>query len=146
MKPLGRAPRKSIFVDTSAFFALVDRTDRFHDLAVRFVESNQQFLITSNLVAQETVTLIRMRLGHEQAVKAGKRLLEHEMLPLVRVTPADERKAWELLKRYADKRFSFTDCTSFVLMRRLGLQTAFAFDQDFRQFGGWTVYPETQLD
>ncbi len=146
MKPLGRASRKSIFIDTSAFFALVDRTDRFHDLAVRFVESNQQFLTTSNLVAQETVTLIRMRLGHEQAVKAGKRLFEQEMVPLIRVTPADERKAWELLKRYADKRFSFTDCTSFVLMRRLGLQTAFAFDQDFRQFGGWTVYPETQLD
>ena len=146
MKPLGRASRKPIFVDTSAFFALVDRTDRFHDLAVRFVESNQQFLTTSNLVAQETVTLIRMRLGHEQAVKAGKRLFEQEMVPLIRVTPSDERKAWELLKRYADKRFSFADCTSFVLMHRLGLQTAFAFDQDFRQFGGWTVYPETQFD
>lgn len=87
-----------------------------------------------------------MRLGHEQAVKAGKSLFEHEMIPLVRVTPADERKAWEMFKRYTDKRFSFTDCTSFVLMRRLGLQAAFAFDEDFRQFGGWTVYPDAQLD
>lgn len=124
----------------------MDRTDRFHERAVRFVESNQQFLITSHAVAQEAVTLIRMRLGHEQAVRTGKELFERGMLPLIRVTPADERKAWELFKRYTDKRFSFVDCTSFAVMQRLGLRAAFAFDEDFRQFGGWTVYPETQPD
>ena len=42
---------------------------------------------------------------------------------------------WSLFKRFADKEFSFTDCTSFVLMRRLGLHEALAFDGHFTQAG-----------
>lgn len=84
-----------------------------------------------------------MRLGYEPAVKMGEMLLEQGAIPLVRVTAVDERKAWKLFKGYSDKRFSFVDCSSFVLMRRLGIRTAFAFDQDFRQFGRWVVYPRS---
>ncbi len=43
--------------------------------------------------------------------------------------------AWVLFKRYGDKDFSFTDCTSFVLMRKLGLREAPAFDGHFTQAG-----------
>lgn len=104
--------RSSIFVDTSALFALTDRTDRFHDLAVRFIESNDQVLVTSNFVVHETVTLIRMRLGHKIAVEVGRRLFDLTVTPLIKVTTADERKAWAIFQRYQDKRFSFVDCTA----------------------------------
>ncbi len=144
MKPAARSLRASIFVDTSAFFALADRTDRFHNLAVRFVEANENLLLTSNFVVFETITLIRMRLGHEPAVKFGRRLLSEMVTPIIPVTPADERKAWETFRRCHDKRFSFADCTSFALMQRLGIRTAFAFDQDFRRFGSWEVVPSVQ--
>jgi predicted nucleic acid-binding protein len=82
-----------------------------------------------------------MRLGYEQALQFGLRLLDEATTPIVRVTPTDEAKAWAIFRQYPDKRFSFADCTSFALMKRLGIETAFAFDDDFRQFGKWVVHP-----
>ena len=85
-----------------------------------------------------------MRLSHELAVKAGQWWFDQTVIPLIRVMDADERKAWKMFQRYRDKRFSFVDCASFVLMQRLGIDSAFAFDEEFRQLGKWVVYPQTQ--
>ncbi|MBH0191284.1 MAG: PIN domain-containing protein [Nitrospira sp.] len=133
--------RKSVFVDTSAFFALADQTDRLHHQARRYVELTDRLLVTSNVVVHETITLLCMRLGYEQALQFGIRLLGETTTPIIRVTQADEEKAWAIFRQYPDKRFSFADCTSFALMKRLGIGTAFAFDDDFRQFGKWVVHP-----
>lgn len=97
--------------------------------------------MTSNVVVYETITLLRMRLGYEQALQFGLRLLDEGSTPIIRVTPVDEAKAWAIFRQYPDKRFSFADCTSFAIMRRLGIGTAFAFDDDFRQLGKWVVHP-----
>ena len=139
-----RAFRTSIFVDTSAFYAPADRTDRFHDAAVRFVEGNHSLLLSTNLVVFETLTLIRMRLGHEAGVKFGRRLLDESVMPLIRSKPADERRAWAIFQQYLDHRFSFVDCSSFAVRERLGIPAAFAFDEDFCRFGRWVVYPTCQ--
>ncbi len=40
-----------------------------------------------------------------------------------------------VFRRYQDKQWSFTDCTSKVLIERLGIAEAFAFDHHFEQFG-----------
>jgi uncharacterized protein len=133
--------RKSVFVDTSAFVALTDQTDRLHHQARRYIELTDRLLVTSNVVVHETITLLRMRLGYEQALQFGLRLLDEATTPIIRVTPADEAKAWAIFRQYPDKRFSFADCTSFALMKRLGIGTAFAFDDDFRQSGKWVVHP-----
>jgi predicted nucleic acid-binding protein len=55
------------------------------------------------------------------------------------VTEEDELRAKTILLRYADKDFSYVDATSFAVMERLGLQTAFAFDEHFMQYG-FTVW------
>ena len=57
------------------------------------------------------------------------------------LTPADVAVAWDVFRRFADKDWSFTDCTSYVVIARLGLTAAFSFDQHFRQFGTVTVVP-----
>ena len=57
------------------------------------------------------------------------------------MTGKDFRNAGDLLLRYRDKGWSFTDCTSYVVMERLGIETALAFDDHFRQFGTVTVVP-----
>lgn len=144
MNAASRPSRDSIFVDTSAFFALADRTDRFHSLAVKFLEENQAPLVTSSPVIHETITLIRMRLGHEPAVRFGERLLDETITPVIQLTKADEKEAWSIFRRHNDKRLSFVDCTSFALMKRYGIHAAFAFDDDFRQFGAWIVHPPTE--
>jgi len=133
--------RSAVFVDTSAFFALADQTDRNHAAARKYVEDVATSLFTSNVIVHETITLVRMRLGYEPAVLFGRRLLVETAFPVVHVTPDDERQAWKIFQRYRDKRLSFVDCTSFAVMQRLGIQAAFAFDDDFRQVGKWIVQP-----
>ena len=53
----------------------------------------------------------------------------------------DESKAWEIFVQYEDKGFSFTDCTSFAIMERLKIDTAFVFDDHFIQYGKFIVIP-----
>jgi len=48
--------------------------------------------------------------------------------------------AWSLFLDRADKRWSFTDCTSFVLMENLGIRKAVTFDGNFRQ-AGFAMFP-----
>lgn len=57
------------------------------------------------------------------------------MLRIVHVTEDDERRADEAFLKYADHRVSYTDCTSKVLMERLGIDTVFSFDRDFETMG-----------
>ena len=56
-------------------------------------------------------------------------------MTVVRVSVADERRAWEIIGRYSDKNFSFTDATSFAVMERLHIQHVFTLDRDFVQYG-----------
>ena len=44
----------------------------------------------------------------------------------------DEERAWEIFLKYKDKDFSYTDCTSFAVMERLKIDTAFTFDSHFQ--------------
>ncbi|MEP6669176.1 MAG: twitching motility protein PilT [Chthoniobacter sp.] len=64
-----------------------------------------------------------------------------EIATLHYLTEADILEAWRVFGRFSDKEWSFTDCTSKVLMERLGITRAFAFDEHFRQFGTLTVFP-----
>ena len=126
---------KRLFVDTSAWFAYVNRDDPDHERVARALEEFPGILLTSSYVFDETVTLLLARLGHEVAARTGEFLLDPDMTAFVRVTPEDERNAWRLFLARPDKTYSFTDCTSFVLIRRLGLQDVAALDLDFRREG-----------
>jgi len=123
------------FVDTSAWFALANRGDPEHRAVRQAIESLDGRLVTSNFVLDETVTLCLYRLGHEAATRVGQTLFGSAVCDLIRVTADDERGAWELFRSRADKEFSFTDCTSFVMMRRLGIERAIALDDDFKREG-----------
>ena len=124
-----------LFVDTSAWFAFVNRRDPDHAAVKRVLRGREGRLVTSNYVFDETVTLCRQRLGHSIAARVGAVLLEPSSADLIRLTAADETAAWKLFVDRSDKGYSFTDCTSFVLMRRLGLKEAVSLDEHFRQEG-----------
>ena len=129
-----------LFVDTSGWFAYANRRDRHHAAVRRVIETFDGRLVTSTFVLDETVSLCRYRLGHIVAVKVGAVLFDPETLDLVRMTAEDERAGWELFCNRPDQRYSFTDCTSFVLMRRLDLSTVLALDADFA-VEGFEVLP-----
>jgi len=126
---------RRIFVDTGAWYALADRSDPDHPAACRFFEANRLPLVTTNFVFDEIVTLLRRRLGWAVACEFGNGLKGSRLSSIAPVTPEDEDAAWDLFRKYRDKDFSYTDCTSFAVMERLKLRTAFAFDRHFVTMG-----------
>lgn len=121
-------------VDTSAIYALMDRDDTNHRKAVAVLRALPRRGLTpvlSNFIVAESHALILSRLGSQIA----RDWLLKQIWPIEPITPVDERKAREIIQRYEDKTFSYTDATSFALMERLSLTEAFAFDAHFRQYG-----------
>lgn len=128
----------SIFIDTSAWCALYDKDDKHYRDALKISESLKNApvkLYTSSLVFAETVTLVRSRIGHVEAVKLGQWLLQERAAEIMDVGREMQRKAFDIFIKYKDKMFSFTDCSSFALMDELNIAEAFAFDKHFEQYG-----------
>lgn len=75
------------------------------------------------------------RLGHEKAIQAGEIILHPHIIEKIWITPQDEKAAWSLFRSRKDKTYSFTDCTSFIAMRRLKITKYLAFDDHFKQEG-----------
>ena len=129
-----------MLVDTSALLALVIRDDRHHQAAVDVVRSRPgaRFVLTE-LILGEVATRLRARTGAARAVAVARDLLASQRYEVVFVDARIFEGALERMARFADKRLSLTDCASFELMERLGLDTAFAFDRGFRDCGLATV-------
>jgi predicted nucleic acid-binding protein len=127
-----------VFADTGAWCALYDRSDVHHARASAFLQElkgQKAQLVTSDYVLDESLTLLRFRAGHKEAVEFGKWVLQSSLVKLINVDEKIWQAAWEMFVRYDDKGFSFTDCTSFAIMRQLGLLNALAFDHNFEQAG-----------
>ncbi len=129
-----------LFVDTSAWFAYANRKDPQHSRVGETLRVFPGRLIITNFIFDETISLCLYRLGHQAARSVGSVLLDPDEVDMVHITIEDERAAWELFCNRGDQRYSFTDCTSFVLMRRLGLTNALALDADFSA-EGFAVVP-----
>jgi predicted nucleic acid-binding protein len=130
-----------IFVDTGAWFASLVPWDADHASATSWLAQNREELVTTDYVADETLTLLRSRQEGPRAERFGTLLFSGRLATLRYLTVADIADAWQLFLTYRDKEWSFTDCTSKVVMERLGITTAFAYDQHFRQFGSVAVVP-----
>lgn len=127
-----------LFVDTSAFIALYDASDRHHEAAKDFFTPDRiralgVQLVTTNFVFAEVYAYFCR--DHGDAITVGRYIRESKILRYLRPDPADEEAAWKLAQEYHDKDFSFVDCLSFVIMSRLGCRKAFTFDSHFRQMG-----------
>jgi uncharacterized protein len=129
-------PRR-VFVDTSAYYALVDRNDVNYrhtlDVATR-LSRERRHLFTTNFVLAETHALVLNRIGRDIAARV---LVEIENGPttVVRVNARDERRTRDTIAQYSDKDYSLTDAMSFAVMERLGIGAAFTLDDHFVQHG-----------
>jgi predicted nucleic acid-binding protein len=125
-----------LLADTSALLALVLRDDRHHAEAAAFVrrEQSARFVLTE-LILAEVTTRLRALAGAHRAVGVARSLLDSRRYELIFIDSDVLAGALGLMERFADKRLSLTDCTSFELMARLGLGSAFSFDRDFRDCG-----------
>jgi predicted nucleic acid-binding protein len=130
-----------IFVDTSAWYALSSVRDANHVTANRYLSSLRERLVTTDYVIDETLTLFRSRGEKLHSFAFGRKVIDSAFAGIMTIDERDFRRTWALFQQYDDKDWSFTDCTSLVVMQRLGIQRAFAFDDHFRQFGTVTVLP-----
>ncbi len=128
-----------IFIDTSAFLAIEDESDQYHERAIQFHEQVlrrvRYEVVTTSYILDETLTLIRFRIGIKASIDFSKKLRRSEVVTIAQVSREIEEKALDLFEMYDDKDFSFTDCVSFVVMQEMGIKEAFAFDHHFNQIG-----------
>ena len=124
-----------IFVDTGAWYSLFAQRDVNHHNAQEWLKHNRSLLLTTDYILDELLTLLMVRENTQLAIKAGKTIWTHPKLQIEHVTSADVEQAWQVFQKYQDKGWSFTDCTSNVIIDRLNITHAFAFDKHFEQFG-----------
>jgi predicted nucleic acid-binding protein len=132
----------SVFVDTSALYALLVRTEEGHpEISSAFgslLDLNRR-LVTSNYVMVETAALLQRRFG-----LAAVHDLQSRIVPLLTIRWIGEvrhRRAMERLLRTDRRRLSLVDCSSFDIMDADGIAEALALDRDF-EAAGYRVVPE----
>lgn len=128
-----------IFVDSGAWYALSDPRDKTFEPATKLFARVRRGefgrTLTTDYVLDETYTLLRMRHGVEAVRRLRDLLTRSSDIQVVRISEHDFEEATDLMLDHGDKRWSFTDCTSFVVMRALQISDAFAFDRNFREAG-----------
>lgn len=127
-----------LFVDSAGFLALWDAGDEHHAAAVRLqkelTQKRRRFLTTEYIV-DETATLLLVRHSHAAAADFLETIERSEAIRLEWIGPERFFGAARLFRKHADKDWSFTDCTSFCIMRELRIRDAFTTDHHFKQAG-----------
>jgi uncharacterized protein len=129
---------KRVFIDTAGWIMMADGADPLFNKASafrdRWLEEGGVFLST-NFVLDETLTLIRMRLGLPAAEQWWERVDSSARVFWEWIDPQRAEKARRWFFRWRDKSFSFTDCTSFVVMKETRINRVMTSDHHFRQAG-----------
>ena len=115
-----------------------DEADPAHKSAMKARDNWLQdggVLVTTDYVIDETLTLIRMRLGLTAAESWWEQLEKSSRLRWEWIGIERCQRARDLFFQFRDKDYSFTDCTSFVVMKELKLRQALATDRHFSQMG-----------
>jgi predicted nucleic acid-binding protein len=118
----------TLFVDTSAFYAVIDENDGEHQRALSALSSES--LVTTDHVLVETWGLLKVRSSWHVAdrfwskMRAGLAMVET-------VLPSDLDIAWQIGQAFPDQGFSIVDRTSFAVMQRLRTNIVATFDDHF---------------
>ncbi len=129
---------REVFVDTSAWIAVSDVSDKYHPAAREAYQrliAERRIFVTTNLVVAETYIIIRRMGGHAQAMRWLRSLGGSPRLRRIWSDASLEVEAEGILAQHADQDFSFTDAVSFALMRTQGIEEAFTFDNHFAAIG-----------
>lgn len=127
-----------VFLDTGYLIALEASDDQHHEQALehwQVFKKRIPLLITTSYVFDETTTFFNSRDKHAKAVEIGERLLQSATVEFIHIGKELFESGWQIFKQYSDKRYSLTDCISFVVMERESIRDVLSFDKHFEQAG-----------
>jgi predicted nucleic acid-binding protein len=121
-----------LFVDTSGWYALADRSDRHHPTARAALERRrpEDEWVTTDHVLVESWLLIRSRLGYDASLKLWDAIAQGLAL-VAGLSSADLVRARGIARDWRDQQLSLVDCTSFAFLERTGIEHVLAFDAHF---------------
>ena len=133
-----------VFADTSALYAFVDKNDANHVVAreavTRLARAGGRIVATDYTIT-EAINLANARGGAAVAIRVLD-LIEQSAgirVEWIGVDRFDAAKAF--FRKHSDHGYSFTDCTSFVVMRELRLTEALTTDHHFVEAGFRSLIP-----
>ena len=136
---------KRVFGDTSFFFALVAKQDPAHQPAVTIYEKllrGRGRVVTSDYIIDETLTLTKARINAEKSLALLERIEASESIDFEEIDSSRFTSAKTYFRKHSDHGYSFTDCTSFTLMRELHLRAALTTDRHFAEAGFEVLLPK----
>jgi predicted nucleic acid-binding protein len=125
-----------VFIDTSAFYALMDSSDQYHHQAGKLWHAlldKEILLNTTNYITVETGALLQNRLGFEAAELWYRDILG--VVDVLWVEQTAHQMAYELWLSLGRRKLSLVDCVSFVTMRSHQIESIFGFDKHFEEQG-----------
>ena len=126
------------FSDTSGFYALLVEADSAHAAAARWLavaRARKVRVVTTDYVLDETATLLKARGRRELAGALFEQLDRSEVCTVLPVDRDQFDRARAFFVKHADHDYSFTDCTSFVVMAERGIRAALSKDAHFAEAG-----------
>ncbi|MBI5227753.1 type II toxin-antitoxin system VapC family toxin [Candidatus Micrarchaeota archaeon] len=124
----------SVFIDTGPFISYYSKRDENHELSkLIFTEIEKGVYgdaVTSDYILTETMNFLFKKAGRDQALVAGKKIIEN--YPILHVDNILFQESWK--KFNVVHPFSLTDCTNLVLAEHYGFDNVFTFDSAFKQF------------
>lgn len=131
-----------VFADTSALYALIDRRDANHTAAVaavgRLVRTGR-LMVTTDYVVAESLNLANARGGKTVAHRVLDLVEQSEGIRVEWIGVERFARSKAFFRKHADHDYSFTDCTSFIVMKEERLQEALTTDAHFIQAGFKTL-------
>lgn len=125
-----------VYVDSSAFLAVLDADDKNHEQAKKVWKellTSEVSLICSSYVLVETYALVQNRLGME-----ATRVFHEDIYHLLQIEWVEKSLHMYGINSVliANRRsLSLVDCVSFVIMRKMGIKKVFTFDTHFVEQG-----------
>lgn len=126
---------RRVFVDTSGLYAWVNKNDPWHQSMCALPADDNTRLVLSDYIVDEACSLfVARKIPHQR--RRLFHLLDHSaILQLEWINPELFAEARDWMLRYEDQTLSFTDCTSFACMKKLGIDEAASTDRHFRTAG-----------
>jgi predicted nucleic acid-binding protein len=126
---------RTTFVDASFLFASLLTDDANHERAWAWERSLTGRMLTTEYVLIELADGLSAPTVRDLAVEAIGAVRSRPGIGVVVASTALMNEGLALYRQHRDKRWSLTDCISFVVMRREGIRDALTSDHDFEQAG-----------